>query len=190
MVPACWAGGYGLSRRCFWHVCNVVLARLRRASGSLAADSWVSTKWFWHHQQVILACPAGLSCFLGSWLWLVRQVLVAFLAPGSDILRRWFHCFWHLFAAYPSGVSNVSGMLCCVWNLVLSCLLCAAGMLKRWFCSVRIVVPLCSAGGYRWFWHATWVLLVCLLGRSGMNVWFFESVRRVFLACLPGFSGI
>ena len=28
------------------------------------------------------------------------------------------------------------------------------------------------------------VLLVCLLGHSGMNVWLFESVQRVFLACL------
>ena len=146
---------------------------------------------------MVLASPAGYFGMSSRSFLLFGLVALAcktdacgISGPRSFILLSWFQCFWLLLVAYPTGVYNVSGMsLCCVWNLVLSCLLCAAGMLKRWFCSVRIVVPLCPAGGYRWFWHATWVLLVCLLGHTGMNVWPFESVRRVFLACLPGFSG-
>nr|WP_152683210.1 hypothetical protein [Parabacteroides goldsteinii] len=53
----------------------------------LAGDSGPSPRWFWHSQQLILACPAG----------------------GSSESNRWLRRSWQVVPVCPVGVSGVSG---------------------------------------------------------------------------------
>ena len=110
-----------------------------------------------------MSCLAGLSCFLGSWLWLVRQVLVAFLAP--------------ILTYSLAGFSVSDTCLQHIQQVFTMCLACRCAVFGIWFCHVIVCgwhveemflqcQNRCSTVSGRWLQ----VVLACNVGASGMPV--------------------
>ncbi|SHZ17679.1 Uncharacterised protein [Mycobacteroides abscessus subsp. abscessus] len=59
----------------------------------------MSAKWFWHTQQVILACQGGGTGESSRWFRRAQQVVQAVLAGGIRLFGVWFQHLMNTFLA-------------------------------------------------------------------------------------------
>ncbi|WP_207550908.1 hypothetical protein, partial [Mycobacteroides abscessus] len=57
----------------------------------------MSAKWFWHTQQVILACQGGGTGESSRWFRRAQQVVQAVLAGGIRLFGVWFQHLMNTF---------------------------------------------------------------------------------------------